>query len=74
MAAQEQEQHAACADVIGAQSGVAIDAVEPEHLLVERTGALEGVDVEHGFEHAEEIGHGPLRHSGAERQRGTRNP
>src|SRR6185437_17162535 len=60
MAAEEQQQHAARADVIGAQPGVAIDAVEPEHLLVERTGALEGVDVEHGFEHADEVGHGYL--------------
>ncbi len=58
MAAQEQQQHAAAADVVGAKPLIAIDAVEPEHLFVERAGALESVDVEHGFEHAEQARHG----------------
>ena len=73
MAAQEQEQHAAAAGIVGAQPRIAINAVEPEHLLVERTGALERVDVERGFQNAEKSGHCELsiRHSGA----GTaRNP
>src|SRR5580698_6313430 len=45
LAAQEQQQQTAAADVVSAQPLVAINAVEPEHLLVERTGTLEAVDV-----------------------------
>src|SRR6516165_1921810 len=40
-AAQEKKQHATRADVVGAQPPVTVDAVEAEHLLVERTRALE---------------------------------
>ena len=57
-AAQKQEQHAASADVIGAQPLIAVDAVEAEHLLVERTGALEFIDIERSFQNAEQVGHG----------------
>src|SRR5262249_1714079 len=45
------------ADVVGAQPRIAIDAVEPEHLFVERTGALERVYVQRGFQNAEKVGH-----------------
>ena len=58
--AQEEEQHAAPAHVIGAQPLIAKNAVEPEHLFVERTGAREGLDIEGGFEDAEEAGHGSI--------------
>src|SRR5579859_5218620 len=42
-AAQKQEQHAAMADIVSAKSRIAINAVEPENLFVERTGAFEGL-------------------------------
>ena len=58
MAAQKQQQQAAAADVVGAQPLIAIDAVEPEHLFVEQAGALERVDVEHGFQNAVQARHG----------------
>src|SRR5689334_22023011 len=53
MAAKKQQQHAAMADVVSAQPWVAIDAVQPKHLLVERTSALERLDIEHCFQDAE---------------------
>ena len=56
--AQKQEQHAARADVVSAEPLIAINAVEPEHLFVERTRALERVHVKHRFQHAEQVGHG----------------
>ena len=58
LAAQEQQQQAAAADVVGAEPLIAIDAVEPEHLFVERAGALKTVDVEHGFQNAVQVRHG----------------
>src|SRR4249919_1990865 len=55
--AQEEKQHAARADVVGAKPLIAVDAVEPQHLLVERAGALELFDIERGFKNAEQVGH-----------------
>src|SRR5271169_5432698 len=55
--AQEEKQHAARADVVGAQPLIAVDAVEAKHLLVEWTGALELFDIERGFKNAEQVGH-----------------
>ncbi len=60
-AAQKQQQHAAAADVVGAQPLIAVNAVEPEQLFVERTGALEFLDIERGFKNAEQVGHGLYR-------------
>src|SRR6202041_3311984 len=54
MAAQEQQQHAMAVDVVSAQPLVAIDAGEPEHLFVERTGPFGRLDVERRFQNAEE--------------------
>src|SRR5580700_7146203 len=56
-AAQKQQQHAAPTDVVGAQPRIAEDTVEPEYLLVERTGAFERVDIQTGFQNAEQIWH-----------------
>ena len=53
MAAQKQQQHATMADVVGAKPRIAVNAVQPENLLIERTGPLERVDREHCFENAE---------------------
>src|SRR5271165_1811864 len=58
MAAQEQQQHAAAVNVVRAQPLIAVDAVEPEHLFVEGASAREVIDIEDGFEHAEESRHG----------------
>ena len=58
LAAQEQQQQAAAADVVSAEPLVTVHAVESEHLFVERAGALERVDVKHGFQNAEQGGHG----------------
>src|SRR5690349_10187361 len=57
MAAQEEKQDAAPTDVVGAQPLVAVDAVEAKHLLVECAGAFERLDIERGFENAEQAGH-----------------
>src|SRR6516165_7545608 len=57
VAAQKQQQHAAMADVISAKPLVAVNAVEPEHLLVERTSTLESLDIERRFQHAGEGGY-----------------
>ncbi len=40
---------AAAADVIGAQPLIAVNAVEPEQLLVERARALELLHIKRGF-------------------------
>src|SRR6516162_2665927 len=56
MAAQQQ-QHATMADVVGAKPRIAVNAVQPENLLIERTGPLERVDIEHCFENAEKRRH-----------------
>src|SRR5215831_3139623 len=60
MAAQKQQQHAAMTDVVSAKPGIAINAVESKDLLIERTGALECLDVEHGFQNAEKSRHLPF--------------
>src|SRR5215472_12281499 len=57
MATQEQQQHAAMTDIVSAQPRIAINAVKPEHLFVERTGAFECLDVKHRFENAEQRRH-----------------
>src|SRR5580693_8616251 len=57
MAAQKQQQDAAMPDVVSAKPLVAIDAVEPEHQFVERTGALERVDVKRRLQDANESGY-----------------
>src|SRR6266566_1294641 len=44
-------------DVVGAKPRVAINAVQPENLFVERTGALECLDIERCFQDPEENRH-----------------
>jgi hypothetical protein len=52
-------------DIVSAKPWIAINAVQAENLFIERTGALEGLDVENGFQNAEERRHlpFPLRHA-----------
>src|ERR1700720_2715176 len=44
-------------DVVSAKPRIAINAVQSQNLFIERTGALECLDVENGFQNAEERRH-----------------
>src|ERR1700722_8387572 len=56
--APEQQQDPVAADIVGMQPLVRVETGEPEDLLVERTGALEVVDIEHGLQHPVQARHG----------------
>src|SRR5215469_3521598 len=60
VAAQKQLQYAAMTDVVSAKPRIAINAVQAKNLFIERTGALERLDVENGFQNAEERRHLPF--------------
>src|SRR6516225_11440190 len=60
VAAQKQQQHAAMTDIVSAKPRIAINAVQAKNLFVERTGALECLDVKNGFQHAEKRRHLPF--------------
>ena len=47
-------------DIVSAKPRIAINAVQAKNLFIERTGALECLDVENGFQHAEERRHLPF--------------
>jgi len=47
-------------DVVSAKPRIAINAVQAKNLLIERTGAFECLDIENGFQHAEERRHLPF--------------
>src|SRR5579883_2823379 len=57
LAAAKQQQNAVAADIVGMQPLILVDARKPEDLFVERTGAGEVLDVEHGLEHAIQARH-----------------
>ena len=57
VAAQKQQQYAAMTDVVSAKPWIAINAVQAKNLFVERTGALERINIERGFENAKKVGH-----------------
>src|SRR5215467_1410789 len=56
--APEEQEHAPSADVIGAESRVAGERLEPEHIAIKARRALEVVHIERGLKHAIELGHG----------------
>src|SRR5262249_17848024 len=60
VAAQKQQQYAAMTDVVSAKPRIAINAVQAKNLFIERTGALEWLDVENGFQNSEERRHLPF--------------
>src|SRR6516164_1768079 len=60
VAAQEQQQHAAMTDIIGAKPRIAINAFQAKNLFIERTGVLECLDIENSFQNAEERRHPPF--------------
>ena len=63
--AQKQQQHAAMTDVVSAKPRIAINAVQAKDLFIKRTGALECLNVENGFQNAEERRHSPFPFSHA---------
>jgi hypothetical protein len=52
-------------DVISTKPRIAINAVQAKNLFIERTSPFECLDVENGFQHAEERRHlpFPFRHA-----------
>src|SRR5262249_55252236 len=56
--APEDEQHAASADIIGAEPLITGERLEPQHLAVEARRALEVVNIQRCLEHAVELRHG----------------
>src|SRR5215472_1614578 len=60
VAAQKQQQYPPVTDVVSAKPRIAINAVQAKNLFIERTGALERLDVENGFQDAEERRHLPF--------------